>query len=837
MKITLSKKRKIMQLIFLLFIIFILLSCSMFSLNSANKTIQQDIYDFSRGDYDILLRPRNSQTPIEKKLGLVEENYLGVGDGGISIEQWESVKNREDVEVAAPVAAIGLYTASAINYSLPERGDSVRYTVKYSTTDGVNTYDLGETYTAYSFLDPNRFSDYSTITDDSLVNVFWGEYPSFLFPLTYHQVVAIDVEEEKKLTGEDYSKLEVSSSGLNPDFDEIPILGLKDANVPLKASIKIENIDLSEDDIRELKHKYKIDSDNGVGFEALSYRDKELHTQLMKEMAEKTSISTEIYELDFSKAISPFYDNYLYADKDYHLLNYEEHPTGEEMWGTIDSGSQKTYYSVGPVNYQFSGNEIFVKQIGKDEKSDIPLYRDIQKEINFVTEGPNVIEGEGLYFKHVGYFEVDQHEEELAASPLGIYGIHPTYLAKDKETLLQPTSLPGSFITTPAHGLISINWAERLKTDTPIDAIRVRVADISGYDKSAADKIKNMAAEFESEGFTVDIVAGASNQSLTINVEGIGEVIQPWTTLGAADTILKSWDISKIILVTFFMMVSLVYIIFSFSNLIKSRRNDELLLMSFGWKKEHIKRLRFNEWSLILGSPFMLAFIMMLVASFIMKETLLIISLVIVFIIVCLSMFLIEKVHKLNVKQEYSPARNGTITWKNTWYYRSHITFSMFQTCIMTIVSIFLTLVMVLQEKQTTQTTLGIYVHGQMEWFYSVLLIFLYSLTILTLIESLLSLWQQRSDEINTFHHIGWNKKQLYSFYLKEVALWSGISVFIGVLISVISYQILFGRIEDSLIWVGGIAVMLFTIILLVSLFVLSNVLHKSINLGYKKVR
>ena len=68
------------------------------------------------------------------------------------------------------------------------------------------------------------------------------------------------------MTGEDYSKLEVSSSGLNPDFDEIPILGLKDANVPLKASIKIENIDLSEDDIRELKHKYKIDSDNGVGF-------------------------------------------------------------------------------------------------------------------------------------------------------------------------------------------------------------------------------------------------------------------------------------------------------------------------------------------------------------------------------------------------------------------------------------------------------------------------------------------------------------------------------------------------------------------------------------------
>ncbi|MGG0720147.1 hypothetical protein ABE096_21575 [Robertmurraya massiliosenegalensis] len=838
MKITisLSKKREKFQMISLLLIIYILLSCSISSLNSANKTIQQDIYDFSRGSFDILLRPGKSHTSIEDELGLVEENYLGVGDGGISIEQWERIKNRKDIEVAAPVAAIGLYTASAINYSLPERNESIRYTVKYLTTDGVNNFDLGDTYTAYSFLDQNPFSKYSTITDESLVNIFRGEYPSFLFPLTYHQVVAIDAEEEGKLTGEDYSKIDLSSSGLNPDFDEVPILGLKDAQVPLKAFVQIENIQLSEDDIQQLKNKYRIDPENGLGFEGLPYRDKDLHIQLMKELAEIESTSTEKYELDFSDTISPFYDNYLYANEEYHLLNYEDHPVDKEMWGIIDSGSQKTYYSVGAVNYQLSDSKISIKQTGKEQESGIPLYREIQEKTNFVTDGPNVIDGEGIYFNHVGYFEVDLNEEELASSPLGIYGIHSTYLAKDTKTLLHPTSLPGSFITTPAHGLISLNWAERLKSDTPIDAIRVRVADIEGYDKAAADKIKNMAAEFESEGFTVDIVAGASNQLLTINVEGIGEVIQPWTTLGAADTILKSWDIIKIILVSLFAIVSLVYVIFSFSNLIKSRRNDESLLMSLGWKKEHIKKLRFNEWSLLLGVPFIFAFTILLVASYILKESLLIISLVIIFSIVCLLIPIIRKFSLANVKLEHSPIGTGTVTWQNAWYYRHQITFSMFQISLMTVVSIFLTLVMTQQEKQTTQTTLGIYVHGQMEWFYTILLIFLYLLTILTLIESLLSLWQQRSDEITTFHHIGWSKKQLINFYLKEIALWSGVSVFIGALISVFSYLILFGNVVDSLLWVAGIVAILFSIILLVSLIVLSNVLHKSINFGYKKV-
>ncbi|WP_277674566.1 ABC transporter permease [Piscibacillus halophilus] len=833
MNINLTRKGKRIQLMTLLFVIFLLISLSIQSLNTASKTIEQDIYDFSRGSYDILLRPGDSRTDLEEELGLVEENYLGIGHGGITLEQWQNVLNRDDVEVAAPVAAIGLYTANEITYSLPEREDSVRYTVNYTTTDGVHTYPIGESYTAYSFKDPNQFSTYSTINSESLVNVFSGEYPSFKFPLTYHQVVAIDVEEENKLTGEDFSSLETYGPGLAL-FEEVPILGLENGNIPLKASIQIDTIDLEDDEVRELKRKYKI-KDNST-FGSLSYRDKELNEQLIDEMAEQETVSTETYSLDFSDVITPFYDNYLYADDDYRLINYTENPLEDkEIWGVIESGSQETYYDVEPVNYQLIGDKISVKQLGTDEQSGIPYYREIKERNNFVLDGAEVIEGEGFTFYHVGNFEVDDHDD-LAASPLGIYGIQPTYLSEDRHTQIQPTAFPGSFITTPAHGLISIDWVERLKGDKPIDAIRVKIAGIQGYDQVASEKIKSMATEFEEQGFTVDIVAGASYQSLKIDVEGLGEVIQPWTTLGAADTILQSWDIVKIILVTFFILVSLIYMVFSFSHLIKTRRKEESLLTSFGWKKKNIRKLRLKEWTGLLGIPFILAFLVLLVISLRTEEYVLFLNLIIIFTVTCLLMFLVSLFYKNNQNHPQKPLGNKTVTWQNAWYYRHLVSFSIVQISVMSLIIIFLPLVINLQEKRTVQTTLGGYVHGQMEGFYTVLLVFLFTVGILTLIETLISLWKQRSDEMILFHHIGWSNNQMYKFYLKEVALWSAISILFGAIMSICLYQLLFSQVVNTIIWVGVISLILFSFILVVSFIVLINMLRRTTKYWYKKV-
>ncbi len=57
--------------------------------------------------YDLLVRPRGSYTTLEKREGLVRDNYLSGIYGGISFSQYREIKNIPGVSVAAPIGNIG----------------------------------------------------------------------------------------------------------------------------------------------------------------------------------------------------------------------------------------------------------------------------------------------------------------------------------------------------------------------------------------------------------------------------------------------------------------------------------------------------------------------------------------------------------------------------------------------------------------------------------------------------------------------------------------------------------------------------------------------------------
>lgn len=794
-------KKSRWRLSLVLFLIFLLLPFSFLSLTNASTAIKRDIYDFSRGSYDLLLRPQDSHTPIEKKYGLVEENYLGNGNGGITIAQWRNVLSRKDVEVAAPVAAMGLYRPAQSTFSVPERKDTaIRYTITYSTTDGLNTYPMGEKLIAYVIPDNEHPFGYTTIVSPSIgPNIVRGDTPYFKYPSSYHQVIAIDPEQEGLLTGEKLPILNESKSGLIDNFKGVPILSLKNTTNPLKASIQIDTFNMSKSELDDLKKRNEIDYSNGWGFESILLSDEEQYQQIMNEMKEVKVESSKNVELDFSKLATPFYDDVIYADKNYQFYTFEERPIYD---GTVGAGSyavynQKSNYFVDPVDYNLSSNKISIPQKGKDPDTGVPLYRNIHENINYVMKemSNEVKEGEGIQFIHSGYFKGIDNSNELAASPLGIYGIHKTHLAKNKDKIIFPTSIPGSFINTPAHGLISINWAEQLKGTAPIDAIRVRVAGIEGYDKASSEKIKKIARELENDGFTVDIVAGASRKDMVIEVEGIGDVVQAWTTLGAADTIVESWDIVKIILSALFGLVSILYLLFSLRQLKKNREADEALLDNFGWTQSTIKRLRWKEWSELIGFPFIMVLLILFMISIMNNSYLLVAILLLVgTVIVLLSGILEVIVRRKSRNVERTRDIPGPLTWKNVWHYRNQIIFSIAQVSIMTFVANFLTIVLMREKARTTETTLGMFIHAEMDWFYTIILVLLYILVCMTVVESLLALWKQRSEEITLFHYLGWGRKELYIFYLREVFLWTLGAVIIGGTFACVAYELFFGN-------------------------------------------
>src|ERR1035437_6408487 len=66
-------------------------------------TVQRNL----RPAYDILVRPKGSETALEKSQDLVRDNYLSGIFGGITMAQYQKIKKIPGVEIAAPIAMIG----------------------------------------------------------------------------------------------------------------------------------------------------------------------------------------------------------------------------------------------------------------------------------------------------------------------------------------------------------------------------------------------------------------------------------------------------------------------------------------------------------------------------------------------------------------------------------------------------------------------------------------------------------------------------------------------------------------------------------------------------------
>ncbi len=144
----------------------ILVSSVSFSLlTAATRTSSADARGTVKSNlhpaYDILVRPKGSQTRIERSRGLVRDNYLSGIFGGISLAQYEQVKRMPEVAVAAPIAMLGYILQGGsvsvnIGSVLPAHG-----TAAFAVTD-TRVSDRGLSRF------PARHVGYAYLTDDPL---------------------------------------------------------------------------------------------------------------------------------------------------------------------------------------------------------------------------------------------------------------------------------------------------------------------------------------------------------------------------------------------------------------------------------------------------------------------------------------------------------------------------------------------------------------------------------------------------------------------------------------------------------------------------------------------
>lgn len=122
-----------------------------------------------RPAYDILVRPEDSFTSLEKERGLVQQNYLSGIFGGISFKQYRAIENIAGVQLAAPIANIG--------YIPPFEGIRVIIN-RFVNDDPEQMYRLRQIWKANGGLSRYRDTDhYVYLTQrDPFVNVGNGLY-------------------------------------------------------------------------------------------------------------------------------------------------------------------------------------------------------------------------------------------------------------------------------------------------------------------------------------------------------------------------------------------------------------------------------------------------------------------------------------------------------------------------------------------------------------------------------------------------------------------------------------------------------------------------------------
>ena len=798
-------------------------SYSLFMLNESKQQVTQDITDFSRGSYDILIRPENARTDFEKKLGVLEENYLGAGKGGISVSQWQKIKNDPQVEIAAPVASVGLFTARERTFMLSrEKDEGAYYQVEYSTEDGVRTYSNKASVYMYDFGEQPNGEMIRFPSSKEVNNEYFGmDLATFLLPKSYHQVAAVDPEEEGKLTSFDLTPLTKQVSDYeayeNGEYS-IPIMSLKDVVLPISIKLTIDKLAaVTENDLSKWK-KLFIDG------QALLTLDENpsLYTKIMNEHISRKRENTELhYDFMPDKGLSPFQQSLVRIDENQKLEPIDNQFEGG---GSFDYHSQRIGYLLDPVIYEVKENDqLFVKQTGTDKEYGAPVYRNIQeKEYYQLGEDFKPADDRDFIgFVENGTFSIRENTKGLASAPLGIYGAELPSLAADRSKKLHPTVMPGSFITTPAHGLISIEWAEKMKGKQPIDAIRVKAAGITAYDQKAAQMIKNLAAKWEKEGFTVDIVAGASLQNRTVEVEGFGDVIQSFTTLGAADTVLSSWNVLQIVVTILYGLIALTFLGFLFFNMLEDRRRDERLLVQIGWSDDLIRRIRRKEWTQFLWVPVLIVLAGFLAYGLMESEWLPMIFAAGAGIV---SVLLYGLAAVMQTKQPKPKRRTDwPISLQNIWFYRFRLLAASIQMILMTALTCFL----IQNVKTTAQTRLGAYVHGEIEGMFIIIITLLYVLSLTTLYQSVMRMWNRRKAELQLFTQIGWGSKAIQRYVLKETLIWAGVSILAGWSISMAAAAALIEFKAANLLAsaIGGIGILL--IIGSLSLYAYSKVNHK----------
>lgn len=766
----------------------------------AKLVVNETLNKYGRGSYDILVRPSSSRSLIEKKMGMVEENYIGDSGGGISIEEWNEIKEDPDIEIAAPVSSLGYFQGKRLSIELPILRKPTKFTYQFFTTDGLRKYpiDLPNSLTYFEQTQPGLIQ---YIVDPSNSPSFQSQFMTILMPENYYQLVAIDVESEGELTGIDFTALQKKAN--SPVLDTIlsnygnppviKVLQRSDLNIPLSIEIKTETLDA---DIDDYLTKLGLQENEWL---MQSIDSPKTFNEILKDIEKEKVIASHITEIDLSNFQKPFDGTAL-------KINEQLKPSLSER-GMMDHNTS-VYYTTSKIQYNNLGG---IPKINIVEKNgEVPSYKEVYK------KGISMLESTKIPFviEQVGQFlPTKKPKEELASSPLGIYG-GMVAKTEDGKTLM-PTITPGSFIPAPASGITTLESAKVIKGDRPIDAIRIRVAGIKSYNEKAQGKIEEVATKLLEKGYEVDIVAGSSFKQMTLDVEAIGKVQEPWTTLGVAQEIRNTWNYMRLLTVCLFIVFSILWIVIrlTFEKSILSDENE--LLYVIGWRQSKINLRNCLEHYIVMIVALCISVFLMTLLNSEWYMYLITVGLVVLSVLITTILILKKQKPKTRISEyKLFPA---------IFHYKNIILPTMLIMLLSTILIATQVSSIGYSLQETSITSLGEFTNNQTSWLQLTVTIFTFILATIAISECLNTLLIERKEELSLYYKIGWTRNKVILHMTKEFSIWAMFSTLFGLIIA----GVLLFTFNISLTWILiGLGNALLTITFVMIILILTRKLN-----------
>ncbi|RKL62203.1 ABC transporter permease [Thermoanaerobacteraceae bacterium SP2] len=586
----------------------------LFSLEQTRVSVTQDIAQYSRDVYDILVKPNETgQNTIRvDDRDYMEPNYVCKnydGDSGISIETWREIQSIPGVELAAPIAALGFFTNSIDSVQIKRpAGQSLRLGLDFFTSDGYKEYKIGESTIVSIASLPNLKVPEVAISSIDTNNGFSMRSNSerlflyFELPHIYNFLVAIDPESEAKLVGlsDALQKGRYLSPGPVPvekisfgakittNAYQIPLLINELTPIPLSVKITEEKLDLPPDLIDSIRLLRTQKTE----------KDLLLKKNIDERLLQLPATTKATKEIELTKYLRAFQTTGIEIDPQWII-------------STTSQGLQRIapateFYTTRGIHYKAAQDNslIFYPEPTCTRDGQVQFH-DLQAKgrsaVDLATEGKPVFQ-----LNPIGTVSFrGPKQNELAKSPLGIYGSEEMLLESDingnklsEPVKLHPTITPGTVQLPAAHGFTTLEAAKIIEGDHPIDVIRVRVADVNRFDEKGQAKIRQVAEEIVARtGLHVDIIAGTSMQEVKLNIPGykdvppLGLAKTSWISLGAATRIQNIFSLFSMALTLLFIVVGFIFVHNRSSIYLWQRKSELDILKTQGWQGGTIAKM------------------------------------------------------------------------------------------------------------------------------------------------------------------------------------------------------------------------------------------------------